>query len=177
MARRRSNVIVRGPRRMTDWSLGPNTNGVQAVDETTTKLAWGATAVVTAVSTLVRTRGSWTAVFNTAASVNDGCTLGVGLIIVTAEAASVGVTAIPGPLTNMDDDRWLWHQIVPFLAPQTTFGGSTVPAQMYNFEIDSKAMRKLTDNDVIFGAIQTFDETGTYNVRFAADTRCLLKLP
>ena len=33
-----------------------------------------------------------------------------GLILVTDQALAIGITAIPGPFTNGDDDGWFCHQ-------------------------------------------------------------------
>jgi len=42
-------------------------------------------------------------------------------------------------------------------------------------EIDTKAMRKLKENDVLFGMFETATEIGAATITFVAQTRVLIK--
>ena len=95
--------------------------------------------------TLVRVRGTGF-IFMDPGAIGEIILVGVGLIIVKADAFAIGATAVPGPITDLDAD-WLWHRIVP-LGPtaQAAQAGNLVP-QVERFEIDSKAQRKVKPND------------------------------
>ncbi len=59
--------------------------------------------------TLLRVRGMFS--FKSDQAANSEDQLGaVGMILVTDTALAVGITAIPSPVTDDDDDGWLVHQ-------------------------------------------------------------------
>ena len=65
-----------------------------------------------------------------------------GAVIVTDAAAAIGITAIPGPVTDASDDNWyLWESFMGALADNTggNIASTNVPMQVF----DSKAMRKV----------------------------------
>jgi hypothetical protein len=57
----------------------------------------------------------------------------------------------------------------------TETGQSTMEA--VRVPIDSKAMRKVHESDVLVGVIEMGTEVGAATVRYAAETRILDKLP
>ena len=64
----------------------------------------------------------------------------MGLCVVTDAAAAVGITAIPGPVTDMSDDVWLLH--VPFVNRFLFGSGVGIHANgMNSVDFDSKAKR------------------------------------
>ena len=91
--------------------------------------------------TVLRTVGSISVTSDqTAATENQ---LGAfGLIIVNDVAATLGVTVIPGPVTDIDDDGWfVYVPVVQRLVVATAVG--TVNGVRYNF--DSRAKRIIHD--------------------------------
>jgi len=64
----------------------------------------------------------------------------MGMIVVTDTALAVGITAIPGPLTNANDDGWWVWEPCSF---KGSLGGGGVVSQSYQF--DSKAMRRVEE--------------------------------
>ncbi len=76
----------------------------------------------------------------------------IGLAVVSDQAAAIGVTAVPTPLTDLDSDLWFMHQLIFgnfLLASAIGFeeGGAT------RMSLDSKAMRKVNDaEDVVIVA-------------------------
>ena len=87
------------------------------------------------------------------------------------------MTACPGALTDLDDDIWMWHHFFTVKAINVTGGdlGSNAVSLAQRFEIDSKAMRKITEDQFLFGSIEAV-ETGGATLRLNADSRVLLKL-
>ena len=64
---------------------------------------------------------------------------GLGCRFVSATAAALGVTALPGPVTNFLDDEWFVLQ--PFIQ-QTQLATAVGEIRGRQYIIDSKAMRK-----------------------------------
>ncbi|OJJ27663.1 hypothetical protein, partial [Campylobacter concisus] len=73
-------------------------------------------------------------------------------------------------------DGWLWHTFAPLLALTNAIDQAegTVAAR---FDVDSRAMRKLTVDMVVFAAIEVENLSGVTDVRALFDSRMLLKLP
>ena len=89
-----------------------------------------------------RTRGRFH-VISDQGSVTEQQDGALGMIVVTDTALAVGITAIPGPVTDANDDGWfVWE---PFTqVSQLTLGASfTSGGTTLQYEFDSKAMRKV----------------------------------
>jgi len=88
--------------------------------------------------------------------------------LTTADAFAAG--AIPDPYQEDDWDGWIWHTYLSMITPSTAFAYHTI-------EIDSKAMRKMDESDVLFGAVEAseFDDGAT--VLVCAESRVLVFLP
>ena len=54
--------------------------------------------------------------------------------------------------------------------------GSNAFGWIFRMPIDSKAMRKWGDNEILVGVVEVESEVGTVSIRVAANTRLLLKL-
>ena len=98
--------------------------------------------------TILRTRGSISAHFDPTA-VNESVTLAVGLGIVTARAVAAGAASLPRPATE-GSFPWLWHGWLM----TDSFGlavtdQSASPAWVDRLEVDSKAMRKVKETEVM----------------------------
>ena len=176
MARRINQApFVRGssPRRETVW--------VGSADESvTTALTGGAvvfdqqlTAGILALRsfTVIRTRG-WVAVWSDQAAAFEVPFGGLGMAVVSDQAAAIGVTAVPTPITDEGSD--LWFQYQHFIC-----SGAGQAASQSNsgqiFPFDSKAMRKVEDGQDIVVTLENAAAAGIgllYVVKF----RMLLKL-
>ena len=65
-----------------------------------------------------------------------------GAVVVTDAAAAIGITAIPGPITDASDDNWfVWESFFSMLANVATGNIAATNEPMSDF--DSKAMRKV----------------------------------
>jgi len=140
-------------RRRTHWSEG---SGAEA--------ARGATGSIILFSlpsghegeTVVRVRGLLALVLTTATGVGDGYFGAFGMAIVTTAAATAGVGSIPTPLTEAGWDGWLLHRYFD-VAKSVGDGG---PGEYARLELDSKAMRKVNEDESIVGVAE-YAENGT----------------
>ena len=96
--------------------------------------------------------------------------------VVTSQAFSTGIGAMPTPITEMDWDGWLWHSFFEVHGPVVSSTELNSPAMAQRIEIDSKAMRKLGLQETLFMAAE-FTELGTATATIRVGTRVLLKLP
>ncbi len=94
--------------------------------------------------TVRRTRGRFNFASDQAAAMEE-ISGAWGMIVVTDAAAAIGVTAIPGPVTDSADGGWfVWEPFGAVLGNAAAAAGnaaSTLAPIMY----DSKAMRKIQD--------------------------------
>ncbi len=83
----------------------------------------------------------------------------IGMILATDQALSVGITAVPHPITDADDDGWILYQ--PFsqaiLVGDAT-GFNSHGAVQYHF--DTKAKRIIHDGSAIALVLQNSSSTG-----------------
>ncbi len=70
----------------------------------------------------------------------------LGMIVVSTQAISVGITAIPHPVTDINDDGWFWH--MPF-ASRLEIGDNTSARYSPMYHMDSKAKRVVHDGESI----------------------------
>jgi len=124
--RRRGPAFVR--RRTPNYTWAGIVNAAPVAVAAGAKVLLGTFALSTAFDetvTRVRGRADWTGVSVAGA---------LGMIVVSADAAAIGITAIPGPVSDIANDGWLlW---VPFPdSTQQTF--------------DSKAQRIVREGSVI----------------------------
>ena len=184
MARLRNSSFrspVRGLRRKTSWALGPfgDTGGLSANGATVFGVA--AQADLEGM-TIVRIRGELLVHLFSNATAGDGFPrCAVGLCIVTENAAGVGVTAIPSPIADLSWDGWMWHKMFSLVGADVV-GAAVVSHSVSDvtkaarFEIDSKAMRKIKNTDLLIGVAELADEIGTAVVEMQLNTRQLVKL-
>ena len=124
--------------------------------------------------TLVRTRGQFEAFLVASTAAGDGFSGAIGIGIVSAPAFAIGVTAVPMPIGEIEWDGWLYHRFFAVHAPGTGTASSSEVRQ--RVEIDSKAMRKVGREEVIYAAVEVFI-TGTASLKVRLFSRVLLKLP
>jgi len=160
------------------WTAGPRSDTAFAAPAVVSTLSGDATALINTgleitsdAVTLRRTRGFLNLVWS-----GDGGDVGVvaaAIGIATVEAFGVGITALPGPLSDPQED-WLWHSHAAsnrLVTAETDNLGNNV----INMIIDSKAMRRLQPNDVIYGIVQQFEGAADNTVCLAVMmTRVLL---
>ena len=169
-------VRNRSLKRKTIWSIGPN--GDSQFHTATGKTLWTTGIVLTTESetTIVRTRGIVSFTLQAVASLGDGFFGAVGLGIVTNDAFAIGATAMPGPLTDSQWGGWFWHSYFDLRSVTATIGdGANANGVSQRLVIDSKAMRKLSNNETLFGMYEV-GESGTATLETLAEVRLLMKL-
>ena len=90
-------------------------------------------------------------------------------------AASLGVTAVLSPTTDITWEGWLYHWTGAFVSMGSTIAsGNGTSAQ--RIDIDNKAMRKIGEDESLICIMQTNEEVGTSVLNATLATRCLQKL-
>ena len=147
----RSRPVVRGPKRRTIW--------IQFQPAITTMTATGGTLIFSLNAaalalrpfTIVRSRFELYLKSDQDTASEDQVA-GFGIAVVSDEAAAVGVTAIPTPITELGSDLWFVNQI---LMSSIEAGATNVETAINGrgWTVDSKAMRKCSvgQNIVVVG--------------------------
>jgi len=165
-----------GRRRAMEWDEGPLSTAVQSATVAGLFLIGVGQAVLETL-TIVRIRGELAVWLPLSTSVGDGwTTFSAGIGIVTADAFAVGATAMPGPATDADWKGWLWHHSGASLIGLETTEVGRGPLSAVRIPIDTKAMRKVSLNEVVFGAVEFVTEVGTAQADFTMNSRLLAKL-
>ena len=161
-------------RRKTSWTVGPS--GELNPSAVGASLFGVAAEAQLEALTIVRTRGElliYTAVAGTALEGMQGA---FGICVVSQNAAGVGVTAVPHPVTDVGWDGWLYHRTWNVFSPTGSIGDGS-GAEGVRIEIDSKAMRKTKITDNVIAVIEVATLTGTYTIEAKFRSRILVKLP
>ena len=164
-------------RRKTGWFEGPSQKPEFQITAAGSVLwALGSLALGDGLTT-IRIRGMLTVNLVVTTSVGDGFdSCAAGICYVTGEAFAAGIASVPTPLSDMDWDGWMWHQILGRFRGAETTEVARFPMEAGRFPIDSKAMRKSRAGDVLIGVFEAGAETGASTLGFSADTRILDKL-
>ncbi len=101
-------------------------------------------AIFAGAGTVMRTRGQVLVQFDGAADGNKKC-VAAGLIIGTDAQVTAGPTAFSSPISNLDAE-WLWHGFFPLMAQAATEVDAE-GSKVMRLEVDSKAMRKVKQNE------------------------------
>ena len=177
MARQRglSSRLIRSPsRRSVSWTPGPQ--GTLAITAATDNIFPIGVQTLVDDATLVRTRGEVNVGLSVITGSLDGFSeVAMGLCIVNENAAGIGVTAIPSPVTDIGWDGWFWYWTGSLFGVSATEANAAGTANV-RIPIDSKAMRKLRSSDFIVGALAVVGEVGTAQLNATMQSRMLLKL-
>lgn len=175
----RSNTFrpqSRTPRRQTSWTLGPLDN--RTVSSTTAQLWTLAAGANTDGLTVIRIRGAALFALTTVSQAHGGFIGAIGIGICTLAAFTAGIGSVPTPITEEDWDGWMFHRYFQVTSNTASIAdGVNAGSANLAIEIDTKAMRKLPNDMVIFGALEASDEFGVSTMTFDARTRMLVKLP
>ena len=164
---------ARGPRRGRGWIDGPG-DGTAVQNITVsgrTILGQGITLTADGI-TLVRLRGGLLVNLDTASAIGNGFVGAFGIGIVTETAFATGAAAVPTPITERDWDGWLFWHTIQVLSGDASDVGLSGSAQQ-RVEVDTKAMRKLNEESLIYGVIEV-TEIGTAEIDVAFDSRMLI---
>jgi len=147
----RARTFRRGPRKATDWSSSAVLTAYVGVAASTIALLEVFVPIVGG-ETLIRTRG-WLSIAPDQNASNEQFVGAFGIAVVSEAAASIGVTAVPSPDTDAAWGGWLYHT---YFASQIRVGDSTgfISPPGINIVIDSKAMRKVDEDDRLVVVIE-----------------------
>ncbi len=173
---RSSRTFARALRRRTSWGVGPK--GALTFSTSNPVAAFGSTAVALSDGlTIVRIRGELLMYLTVADAINAGYDeVAVGICVVSENAAGVGITAVPTPITDVAWDGWMWM-----------WQGSMKAAVANEFDrgqtssvraiVDTKAMRKIKETDVIVAVAEAGAEATNASLSLRFNSRTLVKLP
>ena len=160
-----------GTRRQTTW-VGPADQGYVAV-ASTTKVLIGSFDPSTAglpKPTIVRTRGEVSVAVDVGVVVDTDIVGAFGICVISDQAVAAGAASVPGPFDQADWDGWfVWRSFGLRLEHKSAVGIDKVSQ---GYEVDSKGMRKVTDNETIVLVAES--QSGAFDISMAV--RMLLKL-
>ena len=175
MARRAGFPQVRTrSRRLTTWDEGVGGGAPVVESATITRFLGSALQFSVDGLTLVRTRGQFMANLGSGSAASSGFFGAVGIGLATAAAVAVGITAVPTPITEQGWDGWIWWMPVYCFAGRADEVSGPLGGQ--RTEIDTKGMRKITEDDALYAALEV-TEVGASSLNVALDCRMLFKLP
>ena len=161
-------------RRRVSWSRGPD--GVLSPASTSVTIFPVGAQALTDDLTVTRLRGDLILLLLTAAAAQQGFRVGFGICNITENAAGVGATAIPGPLTDIAWDGWFVHWTGALKSTDATPSVNGGAGPSVRVPIDSKAMRKTHNTDVVTAVLEV-EEVGTATMHAELNSRLLDILP
>ncbi len=129
----------------------------------------GTSTLSASAGTLVRSRGEIVLSIDGPAD-GDKHVVGVGLMVASDAQVAGGIAGFPSPIGATDAD-WFWHSFVP-LQSQSATQDQALGDQVARVIIDSKAMRKVKQNDNLVIVFDGDQQSGTpvtdatFGVRF-----------
>ena len=175
MARSRNLSFPRGSganRRLVSWALGPRGTVGTISGSSNNTFQTGAQALDDGL-TIVRIRGRLLINLLSASAASEGFGWAFGMGIVSENAAGIGVTALPDPIADIAWDGWMVYETGFLMARDATPLTSDLTA--LQIVIDSKAMRKIKNTDVLVAMFGTL-EIGTATIAPFLESRLLAKL-
>ena len=169
VARRHFGARPRGgsrSARLTEWVAPADQGFINVADGGATLLS---SILIEAPVTVMRTRGMMS-IKPQSFSADLDIVGAFGIAVVTVEAFTAGVASVPEPFTDADWGGWMVWRSFNLHLEQVTNAGLLLGS--WNFEIDSKAMRKVTGNEIIVAVAES--QAGAYAI--ADSTRTLIKL-
>ena len=98
----------------------------------------------------------------------------VGMCVVSENAFGVGITAVPTPLTDIAWDGWMFHSMgIGGIVPGA---GNPTADEPVAFEVDSKAMRKFKNTDVLIAVLEVSELGTAGTITAEIESRTLIKL-
>ena len=161
-------------RRQTAWGFGPGGTGITTFTASGIKIIGAQLVLASGIleTTIVRLRGQLEIILQTTGGVGQGFRGAFGIGVVTTAAATIGITAVPSPITELDWDGWMYYTMFGVhhgLAAVSDGSGHE------RIDVDTKAMRKFGDEQTLLAVMEVV-EIGTADMDVFFDSRMLLKL-
>ncbi len=159
-----------GPKRQVTWVAPADQGFISVASNTKVLIATFDPAAASLIKpTLIRTRGAVSVIAESTA-VDVEITGAYGLAIVSDQAVAAGIASIPGPFDDAEWDGWfVWRSFAMKIDSVTQTG---VFRSSWTQEVDSKAMRKVTDNETCVVVAES--QSGAFQI--SMPLRVLLKL-
>ena len=167
-------VVQRGRRRNTAWDdQSPTLAAVTANGSALLVIQTPGAVPIT----VVRIRGSIMVVGDTSTvGQGESTAWALGIGVVPEATASAGVGSLPTPITDANWDGWMYHRY-GFLIAEHLLGTGEVAGELFErVEIDCKAMRKLSTDQVLVTVFETLSLTTGFTVDVMHAFRLLTKL-
>ena len=156
---------------MTEWAALPFATDYTALAAATAAIV--GSFGTSEPGTIIRSRGALSVVTDQVAQ-SERAFGAWGICLVTNQAFAIGISAIPTPVTDPESD--LWFAYGEWFCPVATGTGSPVEVNNVSqtFEIDSKAMRKLTADQT--AAVVIENASSSHGCFRSLNLRMLFKL-
>ncbi len=147
---------ARGRRPGGTWSRGLNVTTVaSAVKAVHTSFNLSTPGIG---ETLRRVRG-WASAISDTVAASEAYLGAMGIAIVSDTALALGITALPGPFTDINDDIWLFW--MGFGGNVTLLDSTGVVVQPpYIQLIDNRAMRRVEEGQAVVVMVENAQSTG-----------------
>ena len=157
--RRKSGFIMRdgGRRRETLWLGGIEVQSTLAAASTAAILtSLSAAGLALRPFTIVRTRG-YLYLRSDQIAVAEYQSVAYGQCVVSDQAVSIGVTAVPTPVTDNFSDLWYVYERImnDLMVSSSGVGAGNFITSGRGFAFDSKAMRKVEDGQDVVSVAET----------------------
>ena len=119
---------------------------------------------VSEASTVLRMIGEYIIGPTVAPEALDAATIAVAIGVVSADAATLGSTAMPDPILE-PDYPWLYRKVHGVYFPTNTATNASAQASVRQ-SIDVKSMRKLKPRESLALVVEYFDDVGAPPIRF-----------
>ena len=167
--------MSRGPRRKTAWSLGPGGTGAGPISASGSAFVGAGLVPTIEGGTWVRLRGELLLSLVSAVNPLDGFRGAFGIGVVSLPAFVAGIASVPTPITEADDENWIYHRFFTLFTGDGTEGNFFGPS-FDRIEVDTKAMRRV-DTDRVFYSVIEVVEVGAAVMDVSFNSRMLVKLP
>jgi len=144
-------TVPRGPRRSKVWS-GASTALQNLAPATASTIAIFTEGQIENLGkpTLARVRGTWLAYEDVSVGIEPALMeVALGITVVSTKAFTIGVTALPTPITNPEWPWLYWDSM--YIGSENV---DSVPFPAINRVVDSKAMRKLPPGSTLIAVFE-----------------------
>ena len=170
----RSRIISRGRRTPPNRSWSASFGATYIAVPAASKVLLGSFALTTPADvTILRTVGT-ISVKSDQVAVSEEQVGAFGMQLVTGIALAVGITAIPGPVTDAADDGWFIYQSFgqSWGSAGATFAGGP---EALTYQFDSKAKRKVDDSLVMAVVVENAHATHAFEIWFAVRILAMIR--
>jgi len=121
--------------------------------------------------TAIRMLGEYIIGLDAAPTAQDACQIGVGIGVVSSDAAALGATALPDPITE-PEYPWLYWTNHRFFFTSTDLLANVMGAVRVPFDI--RSMRKLKPRESLAVVVEYSDIAGAPAMQFSMSTTRVL---